>query len=80
MKIFNCYVFLILNYGCEYWTRNIAMCKKIYAFEAFEQWCYYYCYRRMLKISWKDKVTNVEVLKADEGRFALNEEHKKEEA
>ena len=34
----------------------------------------------LLKISWKDKVTNVEVLKADEGRFALNEEHKKEEA
>ena len=56
------------------------MCKKINAFEAFEQWCYYYCYRRMLKISWKDKVTNVEVLKADEGRFALHAEHKKEEA
>ena len=26
--------------------------------EAFEMWCY----RRMLKISWMDKVTNVEVL------------------
>jgi len=26
---------------------------------AFEQWCY----RRMLKISWKDKVPNTEVLK-----------------
>jgi len=26
---------------------------------AFEQWCY----RRMLKISWKDKVSNAEVLK-----------------
>ena len=25
---------------------------------AFEQWCY----RRMLKISWKDKITNMEVL------------------
>jgi len=31
------------------------MLKKV---DAFEQWCY----RRMLKISWKDKVTNVEVL------------------
>ena len=26
--------------------------------DAVEQWCY----RRMLKISWKDRVTNVEVL------------------
>ena len=27
--------------------------------DAFEMWCY----RRMLKISWKDKITNKEVLK-----------------
>ena len=27
---------------------------------AFEQWCY----RRMLRISWKDKVPNTEVLKS----------------
>ena len=55
MKILNSYVFSILNYGCETWTWNEAMKKKV---DAFEQWCY----RRMLKISWKDRVTNVEVL------------------
>lgn len=56
MKILNTYVFSILNYGCESWTWNKAMQKKV---DAFEMWCY----RRMLRISWKDKVTNVEVLR-----------------
>ena len=54
-KIIDCYVFSVLNYGCESWTWNEAMFKKI---NAFEMWCY----RRMLKISWKDRITNVEVL------------------
>ena len=48
-------MFAGLNYGCEFWTWNKAIEKRI---NAFEQWCY----RRMLKISWKDRVTNVEVL------------------
>src|SRR2546425_12585326 len=51
MKILNCYVFSILNYGCESWTWNKAMCKKVNAFE-------FWCYRRMLKIGWSDKVKN----------------------
>ena len=55
MKILNCYVFSILNYGCESWTWNEAMRKKI---DAFEMWCY----RRMLRISWMDGVTNDQVL------------------
>ena len=54
-KIIDCYVFSVLNYGCESWTWNKAMFKKM---NAFEMWCY----RRMLKISWKDRITNVEVL------------------
>src|SRR6188508_2447654 len=56
MKILNCYVFSLLNYGCESWTWNKAMCKKV---NAFEMWCY----RRLLKISWRDKITNEEVLR-----------------
>ena len=32
------------------------MCKKV---NAFEMWCY----RRLLKISWRDKITNEEVLR-----------------
>ena len=55
LRLLNCYVFSVLNYGCESWTWNVAMCRKV---DAFEMWCY----RRMLKISWMDKVTNVEVL------------------
>ena len=51
LRLLNCYVYSILNYGCESWTWNKAMRKKVHAFE-------HWCYRRMLKISWKDKVTN----------------------
>src|SRR5437899_9982940 len=55
-RILNFYVFSVLNYGCESRTWNKAMQKKI---DAFEFWCY----RRMLKISYVDRVTNNEVLK-----------------
>ena len=55
-RILNSYVFSILSYGCECWTWNTALCRKV---DAFEMWCY----RRILKISWKDKVTNKEVLR-----------------
>jgi len=50
-RLLNCYVFSVLKYGCESWTVNKNLMKRI---NAFEQWCY----RRMLKISWKDKVPN----------------------
>ena len=55
MKMLNSYVFSVLNYACESWTWNKAMHGKV---NAFEQWCY----RRILKIKWTDKVTNAEVL------------------
>src|SRR5437899_2357962 len=55
-RILNCYVFSVLNYECESWTWNKAMQKKI---DAFEFWCY----RRMLKISYVDRVSNKELLK-----------------
>ena len=42
--ILNCQVFSVLNYGCETWTWNKAMSRKV---DAFEIWCY----RSMLKIS-----------------------------
>src|SRR4029077_501474 len=35
VKILDCYVFSVLNYGCESWTWNMAMKKKV---EAFEMW------------------------------------------
>ena len=55
LKILNTYVFSVLNYGCESWTWNAAMYKKV---DAFEMWCY----RRILKINWFDGVSNAEVL------------------
>src|SRR6478735_3722092 len=54
-KMLDCYVFSVLNYGCESWTWNKATCKKV---NAFEMWCY----RRILKISFVDRITNKEVL------------------
>ena len=55
MKILNCYVFSVLNYGCENWTWNRAMHMKV---NAFEMWCY----RRILKIRYTERVTNREIL------------------
>ena len=55
LNILNTYVFSVVNYGCESWTWNTAMYKKV---DAFEMWCY----RRILKINWFDGVTNAEVL------------------
>ena len=56
LKILNSYVFVVLNYGCEAWTWNRVMRKKVNA-------CEYWCYKRILKISWRDRVSNKEVLK-----------------
>ncbi|KAI5752610.1 hypothetical protein M8J77_018598 [Diaphorina citri] len=56
LKILKTYVFSILTYGCESWTLNERQEKKITAFE-------FWCYRRILKISWRDRITNIEVLR-----------------
>ena len=55
-RLLNSYVFSVLKYGCERWTVNKSLMKRLHAFE-------HWCYRRMLKISWKDKVSNTDVLK-----------------
>src|SRR6059036_2642082 len=67
MKILNCYVFSILNYGCESLTWNKAMRKKVNAFE-------FWFYRRMLKISWRDRVKNEEILKRLQKRLHFVED------
>ena len=50
------YVWSVALYGSETWTIGVSEKKRL---EAFEMWCY----RRMLKIRWVDKVTNEEVLR-----------------
>ena len=72
MKILNRYVFSILNYGCESWTWNKAMRKKV---NAFEMWCY----GRMLKISWKDRVRNKEILRRLQTKLSLRGRYDEEE-
>lgn len=55
LRLLRCYVFSILLYGVESWTLTEATTKRL---EAFEMWTY----RRMLKISWTDKISNIRVL------------------
>src|SRR5437867_3730406 len=55
LKILNCYVFSVLDYGCDSWSWNRPMPLKV---NAFERWCY----RMVLGISWRDKVTTPGVM------------------
>lgn len=56
IRLLRCYVYSVLLYGVETWTMRDETEKRL---EAFELWLY----RRILKISWTEKITNVEVLK-----------------
>lgn len=55
VRILQTYVFSICSYACETWTLNASVKRRI---NAFEMWCY----RRILRISWKDRRSNAEVL------------------
>lgn len=55
IRLLRCYIFSILFYGMESWTLTEATERRL---EAFEMWLY----RRILRISWMDKVTNKSVL------------------
>jgi len=54
-KLVRCYVWSIDLYGSETWT--LRKLERKY-FESFEMWCW----RRMEKIKWSEKVTNKQVL------------------
>ena len=56
IRVLSCYVFSVFGYGSEAWTLTKVMEEKI---EAFEMWCF----RKMGAISYKDRVTNENVLK-----------------
>ena len=55
IRILKCYVFSIFTYGSEAWTLSKVLEHKIEVFQM-------YCLRWMGNISWKDKVTNENVL------------------
>ena len=51
------FVWSVMTYGAEAWTISNTMEKRI---EAFEMWCW----RRMQKIAWTERKSNVEVLQS----------------
>lgn len=55
LRLLRCYVFSVLLYGVESWTLTEATAGRL---EAFEMWTY----RRILKISWTEKISNTRVL------------------
>ena len=55
LNILNCYIFSIYCYGCEAWTLNKVLERKI---EVFEMWCL----RRMGGFRWSDFISNERVL------------------
>lgn len=55
VRLLQCYVWPVVLYGSEAWTLKANTQKFL---EAFEMWCY----RRMLRISWTQKVSNERVL------------------
>ncbi|XP_063598959.1 uncharacterized protein LOC134775403 [Penaeus indicus] len=55
LRLLECYAWSVLIYGCDAWTINENMKKRI---EAVEMWFL----RRVLRISWTDRVSNEEVL------------------
>ena len=55
-KLVKCYVWSVALYGAETWTLRK---KERNYLEAFEMWCW----RRIEKIKWTDRVTNEEVLR-----------------
>lgn len=56
IRLIKCYVFPVLLYGAEAWTLTEALMKRL---EAFEMWVY----RRILRISYTEHITNIEVLR-----------------
>jgi hypothetical protein len=70
-KLVKCYVWSIALYGAETWTLRAVDQKHL---ECFEMWCW----RRMEKISWTDRVRNKDVLlRVKEQRNILHEIRKR---
>ena len=54
-RLTKCYIWSTLLYGCETWSLTKPLEKKL---RAFEMWTY----RRIARVSWKEKKTNHQVL------------------
>ena len=56
LRAIQCYIWPTLFYEAETWTITKSLLSRL---DAFEMWIY----RRVLKISWTEKITNEEVLR-----------------
>ena len=59
-------VFLVIMYGCESWTIRKAECQRI---EALKLWCW----RRLLRVPWSARRSNLSILKKINPEFSLEE-------
>ena len=59
-------VFPVVMYGCESWTIKKAECWKK---DAFELWCW----RRLLRVSWTARRSNLSILKEISPEYSLEE-------
>ena len=59
-------VFLVVMYGCESWTVKKAECQRI---EALKFWCW----RRLLRVPWTARRSNLTILKKINPEFSLEE-------
>ena len=59
-------VFLVVMYGCESWTIKKAECQRI---EALKFWCW----RRLLRVPWTARRSNLSILKKINPEFSLEE-------
>ena len=59
-------VFLVVMYGCESWTIRKAECQRI---EALKLWCW----RRLLRVPWSARRSNLSILKKINPEFSLEE-------
>ena len=66
-RLIRCYVLSTFLYASETWTIDAQSWKRI---EAFEMWCW----RRMMRLSYKDHVTNDEVLRRTNSKRSLRDE------
>ena len=59
-------IFLVVKYGCESWTIKKAERQRIDAFEL-------YCWRRLLRVPWTARRSNLSILKEINPEYSLEE-------
>ena len=64
VRLVKAMVFQVVMYGCESWTIKKAECRRI---DAFELWCW----RRLLKVPWTVRRSNLPILKEISPEYSL---------